>query len=142
MAGNGETERPVDGGVGFIDADARGHQGLGDLKAIVADLESGPGIGEVEAVVAGAHNVEGLTEAAGPGGELAREVVGEGSLPEQLAVVSHQFHSCYWLKGTDQHAAGLPLRLAGYIHAEVAAVDGINVGMASVTEEYDIAGGR
>jgi hypothetical protein len=40
----------------------------------------------------------------------------------------------------DQHAAGLPLGLARNVHAGVAAIDDVDVGIAGVTEQDQVAG--
>jgi hypothetical protein len=144
MARDDVAKGPIEGGVGRIDPDPGGGHRLFHDGPIVANLEAGAGRGEVEAVVAGAEDGECLAEAAGAGGELRGETGGEGAgqvvVPVEAAVVDHLLDSRDWLEGTNEDAAGLSFGFAGYVHAEVAAVDGVDVGVPGVAEEDLVAG--
>ena len=140
MVGENEAEGPVDG---LLDADAGSDEGRCDREAVIANLERGVRVGEVDAVVGGADEAEGLAEAAGSGGKLAGEPVGKrlrlrtGEV--EGAVAGHLLNAGDGLEGAQKDAAGLAFCFAGDVHAEVAAVDGVDVGVAGVAEENQIA---
>jgi hypothetical protein len=54
--------------------------------------------------------------------------------------MGHLLLTGYGLESADQDAAGLSPGLTGNVHAEVAAVDGIDVSMAGVAEKHEVAG--
>ena len=78
MAGNGETEGPIDG---LADADARGHEGLLEEKSVTANLKRRGRICEVQSVKRGTNDGERLAKSAGAGGKLAGEALGERAIP-------------------------------------------------------------
>jgi hypothetical protein len=82
------------------------------------------------------REAECKAKAAGAGGELANVGVGP-----KTAVLRHLSSTeiAHRLKGADEYAPSLPFRLASYIHAKVLAIDGVNIGVAGRTENYEIA---
>jgi len=128
MAMEEETEGPVDG---VFDADAGGDEDGAWGEAVVAELQWRGGIEQVEAVVLGAGEAQGQAQAAGTGGEQAR-----GGYGRKAAVDGHLGGAVLagWLEGAEQNAAGRALGLAGDVHAEVAAIDGIDIGVGGGTE--------
>lgn len=139
VAGDGVAQGPIEGRIGWIDADPRSRHGLLHRESIIANLEAGAGRGEIEAVVAGADDGERLAEAAGARRELRGEAAGQGTGPVKAAVADHLLDSRDWLQGTNEHATGLAFGFAGDVHAEVAAVDGVDVGVTGVAEEDFVA---
>ncbi len=123
---------------GFGDANARGDlDGVG-AKAIVGDPEAGSRRGEIAAIVASPGNAEGLSQAAGAGGELweiARAVEG------YAASAGHLFDSLDRLDGAKENTAGFAFRFTGNIEAIVITVDEIDVGKTGRAEENGIARG-
>ena len=67
MAGQDETQRPIERGVCRVDADARSRKAFGGSEAVVAELERRVGREQVECVVLGASECESLAKAAGAG---------------------------------------------------------------------------
>ena len=86
MAGNGETEGPIDG---FADANARGHEGLRDEESVTANLKRRGRICEVQSVKRGTNDGERLAKSAGAGGKLAGEAIGERAIPYYAAIAGH-----------------------------------------------------
>lgn len=129
----GETEREV-GGV--ADADAGGGEDMADTKAVVEHLKRRGRVKKIEAVVRGAREGKRLAEAAGAGGEQAR-----GGVGLKAAVVGHAVETCERFEGAEQDAAAAALYFAGEIHAVVAAVDEVEIGVAGRTEENAVAPG-
>jgi hypothetical protein len=139
VAGNDETKGPIEGFVGLVDADAGGHQRLGDGESVVAHLKSGLAIRQIQSVVAGAQDTHCLAEAAGAGGQLAGEADwGSRSGLGQSAVAGHLFLSGDGFERADQYAASLPPGLTRNVHAGVAAIDDIDVGIAGVAEKHQV----
>ena len=87
-----------------------------------------------------AGEAEGLREAAGTGGELAG-VCGALWRGWEAAVGGHLGKAEKGLKGAQKDAPGQACGLAGDVHAEVAAVDGIDIGVSGGAEEGAVARG-
>lgn len=137
MAGQGKAQGQIDG---VADADAGRNEDLCDGEAIVADLEGRGGPEQVQAVVRGAGESERLAEASGAAGELTggHFLVRFGG---ESAIGSHLRESQNGFKGAEEDAAGLALGLAADVHAEVSAIDGVDVGVAGGAEEDAVAWG-
>ena len=126
-----ETERQI-GGV--ADADAGRNEDMAHAKAVVAHLERRGRIKEIEAVVRGPREAERLAEAAGAGGEQVRSGVGR-----KAAVAGHPIETCEWVKRANEDAAPKARCFARDVHAVVAAVDEVEIGVAGGAEENAIA---
>jgi len=114
----------------MLDADAGCDVDFRDGETVVEKLKRGGGIEQVESVVGGAREGERLAEAAGAGGKLAGRCIGR-----KTAVEGHLGEAGQGLQGANQYAAGGAFDLAGDIHAEITAVDGIDIGMAWGAED-------
>lgn len=128
-----ETERQVGG---LADADAGRDEDMAEGETVVAHLERRGGIEEIEAVVRGPREGERLAEAAGAGGEQAR-----GGAGREAAVQGHSSEAGEGFEGAEQDAAAPAFYFAGEIHAVVAAVDEVEIGVAGGTEENAVARG-
>jgi hypothetical protein len=137
VAGNDETEGPIDG---FVDADAGGHERFPEVKPVIADLKPRFRVGEVQSVVAGSNDRHGLAQAAGARRQLACQSAGWRATPPQPAIARHLFEAGDRFESSQENTAGLTFSLAGDIHAEVPAVDGVHVGMAGMAEKDLVPG--
>jgi hypothetical protein len=118
------------------DADSDRHQRLLGCTAVVADLKDGCGSGEIETVMHWASKAESLAEAAGAGGKKpVRRVRGKA------AICGHQIQSGDRLKCAKKNTASEALGLAANVHAEVHAIDSVEVGVTGGAEEDGIARG-
>ena len=133
MVRQGETQRPIHR---VLDADARRYQYFPDPEAVVAQLQRGGGVKQIQAIVAQAREPKGLAQAAGARGELAG-----GRAWFNAAIQGHllQARLSYWLQRTQQHASCLSLGLTRDVHAEVTAVDHINIRMTRGAKEDAIS---
>ena len=127
-----ETKRPIHR---FADADARRNQDLGGRNAVVTQLKRRAAVEQVKAVVGDARKPESLAQAAGAGGKLA----GRGG-GRQAAIHSHRLDAGQGFQRAEEDTASLPVDLATHVHAKVAAVDGVDVGVACGAEENGVPG--
>jgi len=130
----GETKGPIDS---VPDADARRYQHFAYGKAVVLQLQRGCGVEQVKSVMGRAREAESLAQAARPGGELPGFRAG-GKTAIQRHLIQAQLS--YWFKSAEQDAPGPALGFTSDIHAEVAAVDCIDIRMARRTKDNEIAG--
>lgn len=141
MFGDGKAQRPVNR---VLDADARSDQDFGDRAAVVAYLERRGTAGQVEGIVNGAGESQRLAETAGTGGELARQfAVHQAAIHKignsQAPVRGHPFDSGYRLQGAQEHATCFSLDFATDVHAEITAINGINISVAGGAEEHPVS---
>ncbi len=119
----------------MTDADAGCDDDASDRRAIVTQLERRCGIKEVKAIVDGAGNAERLTKPAGAAGKPGQR--GSGG---EAAIVGHGIKAGERLKRAEQDTAGASRGLAGDIHAEVAAIDRVDIGVRGRPKENLIPG--
>src|ERR1035437_8584123 len=113
----------------MLDADAWRYQYFPDPEAVVAQLQRGGGVKQIQSIVAQAREPKGLAQAAGAGCELPG-----GRAGFNAAIQRHllQARLSYWLQRTQQHASSMSLGLTRNVHAEVTAVDHINIRMTQI----------
>ena len=126
MTWKGKTQRQIHG---LVDADARSLQHFANRVAVVTHLKRRMRIDQITLVVCRAAQPQRLAKPAGPRSEHSRRCP-----RRKPAISSHLLHSCQRFQRAQQHAARLPLRLATDIHAEVAAINGINIRMTRGTK--------
>ena len=133
MTGENKAQWPIDGLL-YPDSDSYG--GLHHSKAIIAKLQRrGPGK-KVEAVVLGACKAKSKAETARAGGDLPKiHIACQAAIPSHLsdAELSNRFQCA------KQNTSGPTRKFAGHVHAEIAPIDSINVGMAGGAKQHLIA---
>ena len=115
----------------MIDADAHGDEHFRDAATVVANLQNRSGTGDIEAVVRFPRQAQCLAQTTRSSckqtGCCARR---------QTTVCRHQVSASYGFKGPQQHASRQTLSLATDVHAKVAAVNRIHVGVARRSKEH------
>jgi hypothetical protein len=131
MPWKGEAKRPIDS---VFYADAGRNENFADAKSVIAQLKGRDTVEQIQAVVVLACEAERLAKSAGARGELPGWCAwGKPSIQSHLRQTFDRF------KRADQYASGLAVGLAGDIHAKIAAIDCVDIGMARGAEDYGIA---
>ena len=132
MAAQDEAQRPVRC---IVDADAGRDADFGRREAVFPQLEGRGRTGEVEGIVERPGESQRLAKAARAGGELTGRSAGS-----QPAIQGHRISANQRLQRTQQYTTRAARGLAGDVHAEVSAVDGVDIGVPGATKENGVPG--
>lgn len=131
MARQDKPKRQV---CGVPDSDSNGDEWVLNGTTVVTHLKRRAGNCEIKAVMFGPREVQSLAEAAGARGEQPMWRVGR-----QAAICSHEVQPGDRFKGTEQDAAGEPFGFATDVHAEMKAVDLVDIRMPGGAEEHRVS---
>ena len=118
----------------MLDAYARRYQHFADSKSVIAQLKGRDTVEQIQTVVVLACEAERLAKSAWTRGELP----GWGAWGKP-SIQSHLRQTFDRFKRTQQNTPSPAVGLAGDIHAKVAAVDCVDIGMARGAKDDGVA---
>jgi len=131
VARKGESQGPI---YSLFYPDAGRNENFADAKSVIAQLKGRDTVEQIQAVVVLACEAERLAKSAGARGELPGWCAwGKPSIQSHLRQTFDRF------KRADQYASGLAVGLAGDIHAKIAAIDCVDIGMARGAKDNGVA---
>ncbi len=119
----------------MLDSDSHCDEGILNGTAIVAHLKNRVGDGEVKTIMFGAGQIQSLAETAGTGSEQPVWCVSS-----EAAICGHEVQSGDWFERAEEDAAGEAFGFATDVHAEMKAVDLVDIRMSGGAEEDCVAG--
>ena len=134
MTGQDETQGQIRC---MPDTDADRDKRLLRWAAVVAELKDGRGGSEIETVMRGSSESQCLTESAGAGGQQAVR-----RLRVKTAICRHQVQAHHWFERPEEDRACEALGFTADVHAEMHAIDSVEVGVPGGAEEDGVARGR
>ena len=136
MVRHHKTEGPI-GRV--LDAYAHCDQSFRNSALVIAHLERRFSPGKVQAVVGRPGQAHCLAEPARAGSQLPGQLCGRNAFNGDTAVIGHPVRSCHGLQSAEKDAAGSSFDFTTNVHAEIASIDCIHIGVSSGTKKNLVA---